>query len=161
MSHSQQPLPRPETLDHPGARSNTPSGGRPVGAALIALMFLFYIVVTVYNAVDAFQGMNATGISAAARSDARWAFGFALVQLPFYAAAAFGVWRLKRWGWYLALVFLAINIVRFVVEAFFFPSLAIGLLAALSRSVIPLTIMLYLLHPSIRPIFRTDGTTAR
>jgi hypothetical protein len=152
MSNPQQP----GALEHPGARPGpaTTQGGRPVGVMIIAAMFLFYVVVVGYNAFDAFGGMSAPNIGAAARSDARWALILSLVQMPFYAATAIGLWRLKQWGRYLALIFLLINIVRFVVTAFFSPALGIGLLIALSNSIIPLTIMLYLLHPSIRPIFR-------
>jgi uncharacterized membrane protein (DUF2068 family) len=153
MSNSQQP----GVLDRPGARpsAEATAGGRPVGAMIIAVMFLFYVVVVGYNAFDAFVGMSAAGISAAARSDARWALILLLVQLPFYLATAIGLWRLKQWGRYLALIFLAINIARFVVTAFFAPVLGMGLLIALSNSIIPLAIMLYLLHPSIRPMFRS------
>ncbi|HEY0739477.1 MAG TPA: hypothetical protein VGD69_31425 [Herpetosiphonaceae bacterium] len=151
MNNSQQS----GVLDHPGARpqpSNT--GGRPVGVALVAIMFLFYAVVVGFNAFIAFQALGMAGLSAAARGDARLDLILSLVQLPFYVVTAFGLWRLRQWGHYLALVFLALNIVRFVVEAFSFPTLTYGLLAALSRSVIPFTIMLYLLHPMIRSVFR-------
>jgi uncharacterized membrane protein (DUF2068 family) len=143
-------------LDHPGARPQQPGAaqGRPVGAALVALMFLFYAIVVGFNAFTAFQALGTAELSAVARADARLDMILSLVQLPFYIVTAFGVWRLQQWGRYLALVFLALNIVRFVVEAFSFPTLTYGLLAALSRSMIPITIMLYLLHPMIRSVFR-------
>lgn len=158
MNNSQPP----GALDHPGARPQQPSAGqgRPVGVALVAIMFLFYAVVVGFNAFIAFRAFNLPGLSAVAHSDARLDLILSLAQLPFYIVTAFGLWRLRQWGRYLALVFLALNIARFVVEAFAFPTLTYGLLAALSRSIIPLTIMLYLLHPSIRPMFRRGGAQA-
>ncbi len=159
MHTPQQPGGESGTSIHPGAQPSTP-GGRPVGVAFIAIMFLVYVGVVAYNAFEAFQVMNDPGISAAIRADARTAFIFALAQLPFYAATAVGLWQRRQWGRYLALAFLAINIARFVVEAFFFPTLAAGLLVALSRSVIPITLLLYLLHPSIRPAFGSGASSA-
>ena len=159
MHNPQQSGAQPGTLNHPGAQPQpATAGGRPVGVAFIAAMFLFYVVVVAYNAFEAFHVMSSPGTSATIRSDARLALIAALAQLPFYAATAVGLWQRKQWGRYLALAFLVINIVRFVVEAFFFPTITAGLLVALSRSVIPITIMLYLLHPSIRPAFRSGRT---
>jgi uncharacterized membrane protein (DUF2068 family) len=128
--------------------------------AIIAVMFLVYGLVVAYNAVEAFRVMYNPATSATIRSDARLALILALAQLPFYATTAVGLWRRKQWGRYFALMFLAINIVRFVADAFFFPTLTTGLLVALSRSVIPIALLLYLLHPSIRPAFRSGRTSA-
>lgn len=152
MNNSQPP----GLLDHPGAQPQQPgaTSSRPVGVTLVAIMFLFYAVVVGVNAFTASQALGLPELSALARSDARLDMILSLVQLPFYIVTAIGVWRLQPWGRYLALLFLALNIARFVVEAFSFPTLTYGLLAALSRSIIPITIMLYLLHPMIRPVFR-------
>lgn len=151
MNNPQQP----SVLDHPGARPQQPgtSSGRPVGVTLVAIMFLFYAVVVGVNAFNAFQALGLPELSALARSDARLDMILSLAQLPFYIVAAIGVWRLQSWGRYLALLFLAFNIGRAVVESSVFPFPQSGL-ATLSRSIIPITIMLYLLHPMIRPVFR-------
>lgn len=151
MNNPQQP----GVLDHPGARPQQPgaSQGRPVGVALVALMFLLYAVVKGFNAFSAFQAVNLPGLSPTAHSDAQFDLIRSLVELPFYVVTAFGVWRLRQWGWYLALAFLAFTIVRAVVTTFNFPW-PHNLLAPLSQSIIPITIMLYLLHPMIRSVFR-------
>lgn len=150
MSNSQQP----GVMDHPGARPQPPGiSSRPVGVALITIMFLFYAVVVGFNAFSAFRAFNLPGLSPTAHADAQFDLILSLVQLPFYIATAFGVWRLKQWGWYLALVFLALNVVRAVVESAVFP-FPQSVLATLSRSIIPVTIMLYLLHPMIRSVFQ-------
>lgn len=146
-------------LDHPGARPQSPGAaqGRPVGVALVALMFLSYAVIKGFEAFSAFQAVNLPGLSPTARSDAQFDLIRSLVELLIYVVTAFGVWRLRQWGWYLALAFLAFNIVRAVITTFNFP-LPHNLLEALNQSIIPITIMLYLLHPMIRPVFRRrDG----
>ncbi|HEX6292576.1 MAG TPA: hypothetical protein VFZ66_25550 [Herpetosiphonaceae bacterium] len=142
------------TLKHPGAQPAQPRG-RPVGVMIIAALFVLYVVFMALTAVEAFQLLSAAGTSADARSNAQLALALALAQLPFYAVTAIGLWRLKEWGRYLALAFLALNVARFVVEALLAPVLVPSLMIALSRSVIPITLMLYLLHPSIRPVFRS------
>jgi hypothetical protein len=153
MNNPQQP----GVLDHPGARPQQPgaSSGRPVGVALVALMFLFYAVVVGFNAFIAFRAMSLPGLSPTAHADAQFDLMLSLVQLPFYIATAFGVWRLQQWGRYLALAFLALNVGRAVVESSVFP-FPQSVLATLSRSIIPVTIMLYLLHPMIRTVFRRE-----
>jgi hypothetical protein len=157
MNNVQPPVSQPGPLDHPGARPQQADAvrGRPVGVALIAIMFAFFVIIASSTGWSAFQALNSGRLSAASIAEARLDLILSLLAVPFCVVAAIGVWRQRRWGLYLALVFLVLTILRFVVEAFSFATLGYGLLAALSRSVIPITIMLYLLHPSIRPVFRS------
>ena len=148
--HNAGSLPPERTDAHTDAPSRR---SRPVGVTIITVLCLLAVVVLGYRVVDAFVVLGATGLDSDVRTEVRQQLLVSVLLLPFFAVIGVGLWRLTEWARLLAVGFLVFTIASFVYQAFGFPSLPYGLLAALSRSVVPATMLLYLLHPSIRTVF--------
>jgi hypothetical protein len=130
------------------------SDGVPVGARIIAVLAFLAIGVALYNLVGAAMALLDPAADAALRATARWILPLSIALIPVLAAIGVGLWRVREWGRRLAVAFLAISIVVVFGQALLRPDVLTGLLVALSRNTVPATLLLYLVHPSIRPSFR-------
>ena len=131
--------------------------GRPVGVGMIAAIALLTAGVfglRIFGAIRVLSG-SVPGVDPAASTVIPQLI-VPLVLLPVCIATGVGLWRLKEWGRYLAIGCMVLAIVNLFVQSFSAPRLSVGLLNALSVSMLPGAILLYLLHPSIRTAFHTD-----
>lgn len=129
--------------------------GRPVGVMLIAGLCLFSALLVSANLF--FNVLEPDGVSRIL-TQGPLGFGISLVLVAFFLATAIGLLRLHEWGRYLAVTFLCLSIVTSGIDSFSrFPSQA-ALMLAFIRSLLPIALLLYLLHPGIRPAFRRHHT---
>lgn len=127
---------------------------RPVGVTVVALLcFLAVLVVSTYlvDAVLVLLNPGSASDAAAARTVALLASGF----IPLFVVAGVGLWRRRQWGRYLVVVFLSFAVISFFADSLLRYPLRTGLILGLSRSIVPIAIMLYLLHPVISAAFST------
>jgi hypothetical protein len=130
------------------------SGGRPVGAMIIAVLAFLAIGVVLYNLLGAATTLLDPAADPSLRGTATWLLPLSIVLLPLLGAIGVGLWRQREWGRKLAVIFLAVSIISVTLQALLTYNLQTALMVALVRNAIPATLMGYLLHPSIRASFR-------
>jgi hypothetical protein len=129
-------------------QNGTATEGAPVGARLLAIISLLVaigIVVVIGGGVVQ-GGASLTAIDVAL-----------LGVAPLLVSIGVGLWRAREWARVLAVVFLAGMIGFFFVQGLLQPDVQVGLWFAVVRSLVPVALLMYLLHPSIRPLFRRRG----
>lgn len=125
--------------------------GRPVGVMLIAVLCLVGAFIVALNLVLIVGEPN--GIATLFGAE-RWTLLASLLLLPLLIAGGIGLLRLREWARLIVVGLVGVAILSFFVDSLLRYPVSTGLLLALSRSLIPATMLLYLLHPSIRPAFR-------
>ena len=126
---------------------------RPRGATILAALSVLGTVAAVPVALGLFLGviepasigLGSTGLSAPAAGLTFVAYGaFALVL-------AYGLWTMRPWGWWFALVFFALNAVSDVIGAIagWQPPLLSAAFVAVS-----IVLLAWWLRPSVRAAFR-------
>jgi len=134
--------------------ASTPPSRRPLGVAIFAAVGAIGAVAAIAVAVGLFLGLIdaaqtallGTGLSGVGAALALLAYTtFALVF-------AYGIWTLKRWGWWFGLVFLAGSVVSDVIApiAGWQPPLLSAAFVAVG-----LLVLGYWLRPSVRTAFRS------
>lgn len=132
---------------HPGARQDE-SAGRAVGVILIAVVcFLFTAAMTFLAVQAALDGPVAAALSAPL-------LALAVALIPICAISGIGLLQRRNWARYLVVGGMLAAIVGLFVRSLGMESLDYGLRNALSGSLLPAAIILYLLHPSIGATFR-------
>lgn len=125
---------------------------RPVGVVIIAALSLVSALLVAYYALGALVALfdGAPG-GALVQLVGGVALGVLLVTI------ASGLWRLKRWAQWLAASSMVVAVVVLAVDALarygFGNGLSTAMSLILSRSIAPLGMALYLVHPSISKFF--------
>ena len=134
----------------PANNADAPARTRPVGVLLIALLCIFAAILVALNMV--FRVLEPNGI---ADILTQGPFGYALSVLlaAFFLATGIGLLRLRPWGRYLGLAFFGLSIVTSGLDSFTRYPARTALMLTFIRSLMPIALLLYLLHPSIRPAF--------
>lgn len=127
------------------------SSGRPIGVLLLTLLCLLTVVGIVVFVGLALLGAQQANVGVATVL-ADLALPIALI--PIFAVIGVGLWRLRRWGLYLAVGFLVIAVAAIVIDSLTRYTSSTGWRLALNRGIIPAVLIFYLLHPSIRAAFR-------
>ncbi len=130
------------------------SGGRPVGAMIIAVLAFLGIGVVLYNLVGAATTLLDPAADPALRRTAAWLLPLSIALLPVLGAIGIGLWRQREWGRKLAVIFLVVSIGSVTLQALLTYDVQAAVMVALLRNAIPATLLGYLLHPSIRASFR-------
>lgn len=138
----------------PHQASADDSGGRPVGAMIIAVLAFLAIGVVLYNLIGATTTLLDPAADPALRRTATWLLPLSIALLPALGAIGVGLWRRREWGRRLAVIFLVVSISSVTLQALFTYNLQTALMVALARNAVPATLLGYLLHPSIRASFR-------
>jgi transcriptional regulator with XRE-family HTH domain len=113
-----------------------------IGIILLILMSLLYLMWLVY-------------LLPLSNSDAQEFLPPAAITYTFIAAgvlgivAAFALWRMKRWGWILALILLGIDVLAVVPEFVFTPEVSFDIVSIVGTAV-EVVIIVLLLTPSSR-----------
>jgi hypothetical protein len=137
---------------HPGARPNE-SSGRAVGVVLIAVVcFLFAAAMAFLVAQTALAAGDPAASSEAALS-LPWLL-LAIALVPICVISGVGLLLRRNWARYVVVGAMAAAIVGLFVRSLGMESLDYGLRNAFTGSLLPVAIMLYLLHPSIRAGFQ-------
>ena len=158
MSERQNTTSAPRPHDKgPGPRNDLTKTfpSRPVGVMLIAGLCFFSALLVSVNLF--FNVLEPDGVSGFLT---RGPLGFAISLLlaAFFLATTVGLLRLQGWGRYLAVAFLGLSIVTSGIDSFArYPPQA-ALMLAFIRSLLPIALLLYLLHPGIRPAFKRRPT---
>ncbi len=124
---------------------------RPVGVMLIAAMFLMLAVLAVIGLYFMFSQPG--GVATTFASEPLNAILFPL-SLPASVAVAIGLFQLREWGRILACAFLIVAIIRFFIDALQQYPIDAALALGFTNTLVPAAILMYLFHPSIRPVFR-------
>lgn len=130
---------------------------RPTGVSLIAVLCFVSALLVAYYSLSALFAL-AGGAAGTDNGGAltQMVFGAGLTALLLTIAS--GLWRLKPWAKWLAVGSLIVAVVVIAADALARYGLGSGLSTALSlslsRSIAPLGMALYLLHPSIAKAFR-------
>lgn len=132
-----------------GIQAAAATGGAPVGARLLAVVSMLVSI-----------GMVALLVSAVVQGSASIAaVDLALVGglAPLLFVIGVGLWRVREWARVAAVVFILAMIGFFFAQGVLQPNVQVGLWLAVVRSLVPAALLMYLLHPSIRPLFRKRG----
>jgi hypothetical protein len=130
---------------------------RPTGISLLAIVFiaLGFISFLWSLLVFGFGGLSSLFGSvftlSPQLSSSLWSGFVGMLGGAVQLATGFGLWTLKRWGWYLAFLAIGLNVILGVLGLF-----SGGILACLCGTVgliIPVAIAVYLLSPNIRDLF--------
>lgn len=134
---------------------------RPTGITLIALGFLLLGVLSaVWGLIQfGFGGFawltgaifNATGTAAVGSSNF-WSGLVGMAAAAVQLAVAIGLLRMSSWAWTLALIAVGVTVVQGLLGLFSggFFALCCGILGL----IIPVVVLVYLLRPEIRALFR-------
>lgn len=144
MRHINEPV-------HPGASPNE-SAGRPVGVILIAVVCFFFVAALAGVVLQTILA-GGPGSSSDAALSLPW-LALAVVLIPVCVVSGIGLLLRRHWARYLVIGGMAAAIIGLLVRGLGMSSLDYGLRFAFSGSLLPIAIMLYLLHPSIRATFR-------
>lgn len=139
------------------AHSQPSESGRPVGVMLIAILCFIGAVIVIVYGTQALLVLRDPG-SAEDAASARALLPIAIGLLPLLLALGTGLWRLRNWARYLSVGFLALGIVLVFVDAFLRYSLTTGVSLAVTRSLVPTAMIIYLLHPMTAAAFRAKPT---
>jgi hypothetical protein len=131
----------------PSSRATT---GRPVGVMLIAALCVLGVLVLLLNL--ALIVAEPGGFAALFGAEALTLI-VSVVMTPLLITGAVGLFRLRPWARVLVVALLGVAIASFFADSLLRYPASTGLLLGLSRSLIPATMLLYLLHPSIRQFF--------
>lgn len=130
---------------------------RPNGITLLAIVFIALGVLSLIwsGLVFGVGGISAMFSSLFGSGSSGtfnvWSGFLGIVAAAVQIACGVGLWMLKRWGWYLALIGAGISIVQGLFGLFsggVFTFLCVGL-----GLVIPILILIYLLRPNVRAAF--------
>ncbi|MDP9311977.1 MAG: hypothetical protein M3R24_14015 [Chloroflexota bacterium] len=138
----------------PGGRQENAAGEaaatRPVGVLLIALLCFFAAILVVLNMV--FRVLEPNGI-ADVLTQGPLGFALSVLLAAFFLTTGIGLLQLRPWGRYLGLAFVGLSIVTSGLDSFTRYPPRTALMLSFIRSLLPIALLLYLLHPSIRPAF--------
>ncbi len=123
---------------------------RPVGVLLIALLCIFAAILVALNMV--FRVLEPNGI-ADILTQGPLGYALSVLLAVFFLATGIGLLQLRPWGRYLGLAFFGLSIVTSGLDSFTRYPLRTALMLSVIRSLMPIALLLYLLHPSIRPAF--------
>jgi hypothetical protein len=135
--------------------TNETVASRPVGVLLIAGLCFFAALLVSVNVF--FNVLEPDGISGIL-TRGPLGFGISLLLAAFFVATGVGLWRFREWGRYCAVAFVATSIVTSGIDSFARYPAQTALMLTFIRSLLPIALLLYLLHPSIRPAFRRRST---
>jgi hypothetical protein len=135
---------------HPGARPNE-STGRAVGVVLIAVVCFLFAAAMAFLVAQTALAAGAAAASSEAVLSLPW---LAIALIPLCVASGVGLLLRRHWARYLVVGAMAAAIVGLFVRGLGMESLDYGLRNAFTGSLLPVAIMLYLLHPSIRASFQ-------
>lgn len=135
---------------HPGA-SQTESTGRPVGVILIAAVCFFFAVAMAFVALQ--SALGASSDAADAVLSPQWLL-VASALIPVCTISGIGLLMRRNWARYLVVAGMVAAIIGLIVRGLGMSSLEYGMRNAFTGSLLPVAIMLYLLHPSIRAAFQ-------
>lgn len=138
---------------------------RPVGITIIVILYLILgtlsllwsgLVFGVGGMTSMFGSLfGAEAISSFGSSNV-WSGTFGIITAVIQIVVAIGLFTLKRWAWYLALIALALTVIQGIIGLFgggFFAFVCGGI-----GLIIPVIILIYLLRPHIREIFGIQTT---
>jgi hypothetical protein len=137
---------------HPGARPNE-STGRAVGVVLIAVVCFLFAAAMAFLVAQTALAAGAAAASSEAVLSLPWLL-LAIALIPLCVASGVGLLLRRHWARYLVVGAMAAAIVGLFVRGLGMESLDYGLRNAFTGSLLPVAIMLYLLHPSIRASFQ-------
>lgn len=138
---------------------------RPVGITIITILYITLGILSLLwsGLVFGIGGLTATVGSvfgadtiATFGSSNVWAGTFGIVTAIVQIAVAIGLFTLKRWAWYLAMIAVALTVIEGVIGIFgggFFAFVCGGI-----GLIIPVIILFYLLRPHIRDLFGIQTT---
>ena len=106
---------------------------RPIGIAILAILVVLFgillvlggVVILLFSGVVALAGLGVFGLAGAVLGGALLIFGI------IWLAVGFGLWNLRSWAWWLAVIVMVLSI--------------IGGISAPATIVIPAIILIYLL----------------
>lgn len=138
---------------------------RPTGITIIAILYIALgilsllwsgLVFGVGGMTSMFGSLFGAENIASFGSSNVWSGTFGIVTAIVQIVVAIGLFTLKRWAWYLAMIALALTVIEGIIGIFgggFFAFVCggIGLL-------VPVIILIYLLRPHIREIFGIQTT---
>jgi hypothetical protein len=133
--------------------STTPSR-RPLGVTILLAVLVLGAIAAVVVALGLFVGLIDTafiGLGSTGLSGPAAALGL-LAYTAFALVFAYGLWTLRRWGWWFGLIFLAGSAVEDVVGAI--EGLQPPLISAAFIAV-AILVLAYWLRPSIQAAFRS------
>lgn len=137
---------------HPGARPNE-AAGRAVGVILIAVVCFLFAVAMVSVVVRTAMGAGDPATPADAVLSLPWLL-LAIALIPICTMSGIGLLLRRHWARYLVVGGMVVAIVGLFIRSLGMPSLDYGLRNAFTGSLLPVAIILYLLHPSIRAGFQ-------
>jgi len=126
---------------------------RPISITLLAGVCFLTMIYTVYLVYDAWayaQSLPGGLLDAGVRTD----FIRAVLLVPVLGVLTVGVWQLRWWARTLAMALLVIAIGSIFVDGFLRYPIRVALLLGVNRIVIPCALLLYLLHPATKAVFR-------
>lgn len=138
---------------------------RPVGITIITILYITLGILSLLwgGLVFGIGGLTATVGSvfgadtiATFGSSNVWSGTFGIVTAIVQIVVAIGLFTLKRWAWYLAMVAVALTVIEGVIGIFgggFFAFVCGGI-----GLIIPVIILFYLLRPHIRDLFGIQTT---
>ena len=133
---------------------------RPIGITIIAILYITLGILSLLwsSLVFGVGGMTsmagslfgADAISSFGSSNV-WSGTFGIVTAIVQIIVAIGLFTLKRWAWYLAIIAVALTVIQGIIGIFgggFFAFVCGGI-----GLIIPIIILFYLLRPHIRDLF--------
>ena len=130
---------------------------RPTGITILAIVYIIFGILSLIWSLLVFGvfGFSATvtslfGMDAIGSSTAMAGFT-GIIAAVIQLIVAFGLWGLKKWAWYLAMIAVGITIVQGVM-GFFAGGLAAFVCAGIGL-IIPFVIFIYLISARVREVF--------
>ena len=129
---------------------------RPIGVTIVAIVLTFSGVIRVLIGLEA-AGITSFGLTPV-MPNASLIASTATISGILTLIAAGGIFTMKRWAWYLALV---VVIFRVVTDAFGLASYALSSVpggVSLADLVISVVVLWYFLRPHVKAAFNVDAT---
>lgn len=130
--------------------ADAPAPTRPVGVLLIAQLCIFAAILVALNMV--FRVLEPNGI-ADILTQGPLGYALSVLLTVFFLATGISLLQLRPLGRYLGLAFFGLSIVTSGLDSFTRYPPRTALMLSVIRSLLPIALLLYLLHPSIRPAF--------